>query len=78
MACICLLAQFIILEIQVFFFFICQVFIFQPRKSCYCCLNDRLRFIQPLNSGFREISRVVRKLIGIPMFLSNKREYEPI
>ena len=60
------------------FFFICQVFICQPKKSCYCCLNDKLRLIQPLNLGFCEISRVVRKLIGIPTFLSNKREYEPI
>ena len=77
MACICLLAQFTMLEIQVFFF-ICQVFICQPRKSCYCYLNNRLRLIQPLNSGFREISRVVRKLIGISTFLSNKREYEHI
>ena len=36
--------------------------------------GHQLRFIQPLNSGFREISRVVRKLIKIPTFLSNKRE----
>ena len=40
--------------------------------------GHQLRFIPPLNSGFRAISRVVHKLIEIPMFLSNKREYEPI
>ena len=34
--------------------------------------GHQLRFIQPLNSGFREISRVMRKLIGIPTFLSIK------
>ena len=40
--------------------------------------GHQLRFIQPLNSGLREISRVVRKLIGIPTFSSNKIKYEPI
>ena len=34
--------------------------------------GHQLRFIQPLNSSFREISRVMRKLIGIPTFLSIK------
>ena len=77
-ACICLLAQFMMLEIQVSFFSYVKFSFSNFRKSYYCCLNDRLRLIQPLNLGFREISRVVCKLIGISTFLSNKREYEPI